>query len=291
MTENAQNQSPSRKIRQVAVHGSRSALGRAALAVLALGALAACETAPAESPAATEPAAAQGAAAGAPEQRISMADCASPPEGRVYFSLGESVLAVPADDVREVYPTGLQAPVSEEAVTAAIRSRAADGAGCPEKPMEAVLVAVGGGTTDPLLEGTIGILRAPPEAITDQFAKITRDLQRNPTQNCRPVNGGLLTCVGTETAGQRETPVMYVITTDTSRNLNTGGPLAARCVLAGAQQPAPGQPAAGIRNCNIVDEVPGGLIVDATLKAGTFSTETLAQAHRAALARVQSLRL
>ncbi len=65
---------------------------------------------------------------------------------------------------------------------------------------------------------------------------------------------GCLTCVGTETVGQRETPVMYVITTDTSRNLNTGGPLAARCVLQGAQQPADGQAPAGIRSCNIVDE-------------------------------------
>jgi hypothetical protein len=201
------------------------------------------------------------------------------------------VLAVPANDVREVYPTGLQAPITEEAVTSAIRSRAAQGAGCPEQPMEAVLLAVGGGAPDPLLDGTIGILRATPDSITDQFARITRDLQRNPTQNCRAVNGGLLTCVGTETVGQRETPVMYVITTDTGRNLNTGGPLAARCVLQGTGQPAAGQSPAGIRSCNIVDEAPGGLIVDATLKAGSFSTESLAQAHRAALARVQSLRL
>ncbi len=201
------------------------------------------------------------------------------------------MLSVPADEVREVYPTGLQAPVSEEAVTSAIRARAAEGAGCPEKPMEAVLVAVGGGPADPLLEGTIGILRSTPGAITDQFAKITRGLQSNPTENCKKVNGELLTCVGTETVGQRQTPVMYVITTDPSQKLNTGGPLAARCVLQGAAQPAAGQSPAEIRSCNIVDEVPGDLIIDATLKAGTFSTQSLAQAHRAALARVQSLRL
>lgn len=293
MTEHAQSHRQSR--RQSRRHSHRSPLGRAALAALALGALAACETSPDEeasaeaAPAAGTPAAPGGATAA--EQRISTAECATSPEGRVFFKVGESVLAVPANDVREVYPTGLQPPLSQEAVTSEIRARAAEGAGCPERPMEAVLVAVGGGTADPLLQGTIGILRSAPGAITDQFARITRDLQRNPTENCRKVNGELLTCVGTETAGQRQTAVMYVITTNPNQNLNTGGPLAARCVLQGNVQPQPGQAQAAIRSCNIVDEVPGNLIIDATLNAGTYSTEGLAQAHRAALARVQSLRL
>jgi hypothetical protein len=209
-----------------------------------------------------------------------MAECSTPAEGRVHFRVGEAVLAVPAAEVREVIPVGMQAPLQQAAVTAELRARAAEGAGCPEKPMDAALLLVGGEAGDPLLEGTIGVLRSPPGTITAQFAKLTRDLQRKPTQNCRQLNGQLIACVGTETIGQRETPVMYVITTDANRNLNTGGPLAARCVLQGE----------AVRGCNIVDQLPGNLTIDAALKAGTYSTENLASAHRAALARVQSLR-
>ena len=262
---------------------------RAALAALAAVALAACEPSPDDAPeaAAGAPAAGQaGAAAGTAagpatgQDRISMAECSTPAEGRVHFTIGESVLAVPAQNVREVIPVGMQAPLQQQAVTTRLRELAAEGAGCPEKPMDAVLLLLGGDPGHPLLEGTIGILRSPPGTITAQFAKLTRDLQQNPTQNCRELNGELIACVGTETIGQRETPVMYVITTDPGQTLNTGGPLAARCVLEGE----------AIRGCNIVDQLPGNLTVDAALNAGTYSTESLASARQAALGRVQSLR-
>ena len=256
-----------------------------ALAALATIALAACEPTPGDAPAAdtatpAETATATAAPAGSGQDRISMAECATPAEGRVHFRIGEAVLAVPAPDVREVIPAGMQAPLQQDAVTAELRARAAEGAGCPEKPMDAALLLLGGEAGDPLLEGTIGVLRSPPGRITTQFAELTRDLQRNPTQNCRQLSGQLIACVGTETVGQRETSVMYVITTDPNRNLNTGGPLAARCVLNGES----------IRGCNIVDQLPGSLTIDAALNAGTYSTASLAGAHQAALARVQSLR-
>jgi hypothetical protein len=45
-----------------------------------------------------------------------------------------------------------------------------------------------------------------------------------------------------------------------------------------------------VRGCNIVDQLPGNLTVDAALNAGTYTTDSLASAHQAALARVQSLR-
>lgn len=262
----------------------------AAMAALTAVALAACEPSPGDAPAAEAaptagaPAAAASATGDGPadgaQQRISMAECATPSEGRVHFDIGETVLAVPAPAVREVIPTGMQPPLQEEAVAAELRARAAEGAGCPEKPMKAVLVLVGSDAGDPLLEGTIGILRSPPGTMTAQFAKLTRDLQRSPTRNCKTLNGGLIACVGTETVGARETPVMYVITMDPNRNLNTGGPLAARCVLEGD----------AVRGCNIVDQAPGNLTVDAALKAGTYSTESLAKAHQAAMSRVASLR-
>ena len=264
---------------------TRRALRGCTLAALAAVALSACEAGPEDAPEAAAapaaPAAGQaGAAAPGAQDRISMAECGTPAEGRVHFEIGEAVLAVPAQDVREVIPVGMQAPLQQEAVTARLRELAAQGSGCPEQPMEAVLLLLGGNAGNPLLEGTIGVLRSPPGSITAQFAQLTRNLQQNPTQNCRQLNGQLIACVGTETIGQRETPVMYVITTDPGETLNTGGPLAARCVLEGET----------VRGCNIVDQLPGNLTVDATLNAGTYSTESLAAAHDAALARVQSLR-
>jgi hypothetical protein len=270
---------------------NRPASRRLALAALSVVALAACGSTPDEAPAAGAEAPAAGAEApagtaaaatpaGRAQDRISMAECTTPAEGRVHFRVGDSVLAVPAPDVREVIPVGMKAPLQQEAVTTELRALAAEGAGCPEKPMDAALLLLGGNASNPLLEGTIGVLRSPPGTITAQFAELTRNLQRSPTQNCRQLNGQLIACVGTETIGPRETPVMYVITTDPNRTLNTGGPLAARCVLDGE----------AIRGCNIVDQLPGNLTMDAALNAGTYSTESLASAHQAALARVQSLR-
>jgi hypothetical protein len=264
-------------------HAPRLSVRGCAFAAVAAVALSACEPGAEDAPeAAATPAAGQAGAAGTgtAQDRISMAECSTPSQGRVHFDIGDAVLAVPAQEVREVIPAGMQAPLQQEAVTTRLRELAAEGAGCPEEPMGAVLLLLGGDAGNPLLEGTIGVLRSPPGTITAQFAKLTRDLQRNPTQNCRQLSGQLIACVGTETIGQRETPVMYVITTDQNRTLNTGGPLAARCVLEGE----------AIRGCNIVDQLPGNLTVDAALNAGTYSTESLASAHQAALARVQSLR-
>jgi hypothetical protein len=271
MTEHAQQHRPSPCL--------------SAFAALALVALAACEQTP-DTPAAAPDAGAGGGTAAAaspagPEERISMAECGTPAQGRVHFEIGETVLAVPAEQVRDVIPTGMQPPLTAEAVAAELRARAAEGAGCPEKPMEVALLLVGSEGTDPLLQGPIGVLRSAPGAITGQFAELTRKLQQSPTQNCRRMEQGeLLACVGTETVGSRETRVMYVITTNPNRKLNTGGPLAARCVLEGEQ----------VRGCNIVDQLPGNLTMDAALNPGTYSTETLASAHRAAVAQIQSLR-
>ncbi len=261
----------------------RPSVRRCALAALAATALSACQPSPEDAPeAAATPTTGQAgaAAAGAGQDRISMAECATPAQGRVHIEIGDAVLAVPAQDVREVIPAGMQAPLQQEAVTARLRELAAQGAGCPEQPMDAVLLLIAGETGNPLLEGTIGVLRSPPGTITAQFAELTRNLQRNPTQNCRQLNGQLIACVGTETVGQRETPVMYVISTVPTETLNTGGPLAARCVIQGES----------VRGCNIVDQLPGNLTVDAALNPGTYSSESLAAAHEAALARVQSLR-
>lgn len=254
------------------------------LAIVAAGAISACAapgtepeaTTPAEAPAASAPS----AAAAADQTRITMAECPTPSEGLVHFKVGDAELAVPADAVRDAIPAGMQPPLQQEVVARELQSRVAQGAGCPQNPIDATLLMLNADLGHPLLNGDIGLLRSPDGRITEQFADLTRDLQRQPTSNCRELSGDLMACVGTETVGDRQTPVMYVITTDPNETLNTGGPLAVRCVL---QEES-------VRGCNIVDRLPGNLTVDASLNPGTYTTEGLAAAHDAVLRRVETYR-
>ena len=271
--------------------GVPSRARRPAGAMLAAGAvmlaLAACQSEPAEPQAAAEPVAESPAptqaAAGQPvvEERLSTADCATPAQGRVHFSINDVVFAVPGGDVRSVLPAGASPTTEPTQIVEMLRQQTAAGAGCPEKPLDARLLSIGGDFGDPLLGGEIGILGAAPGSITGPFEQTTRELQRNPNQSCKDANGGLLACIGTETVGERQTRVMILVTTDPDRKMATGGPLAVRCLLAEN----------AVRGCNIVDELPGGIAIDAPLRPGTYSTESLAAAHAAAIGAVNAIRL
>ena len=249
-------------------------------------ALAACGSEPATPPAATTasaaaaPAATPAATGGAQQNAIQMPQCQQSADGKVTFRVGQSVLAVPANMVRAAIPEGVTPTMQQAEVGQLLRTRTSQGGGCPEKPLETRLLTIGGDLGNPLLTGDIGILAAAPGTINAPFAKITRDLQRNPNQTCRELNGQMIACVGTETVGDRTTEVMYVVTTDPNRKLVSGGPLAARCVF---EQKA-------IKGCDLVDELPGGIAIDAPLKAGTYSSESLAAAHAAAVRAVNSVR-
>ncbi len=206
---------------------------------------------------------------------INITKCSQPIGNKIFFKVGAAQLGIPSSVIVEAIPSSLRPPIKKEDATRELERQAAAGAGCPDRPLEAVLLVVNERFGHPLLEGTAGLVRAAPGA-TAQFAQLTQQLQQKPTQNCKPLSGELLACVGTETRGSRETPVMYVITTNASEKLNTGGPLAARCTLQETK----------IQGCNLIDTLPGGLTVDVTLNAGTYTTADLAGARAAALRQI-----
>ena len=97
----------------------------------------------------------------------------------------------------------------------------------------------------------------------------------------KTANGGdLIACTGTESSGSRKTEVMYIVTTDRNKKMNSGGPLAIRCSIQQAQ----------VRGCNIVDRGRGDFIIDAILDQGEYSTSSIEQAWKSALAPVDARR-
>ena len=212
--------------------------------------------------------------------RINLANCAQDTNGRVFFQVGKSVLGVPAPQIRDAIPTSLRPPLTKEDVKKELKSQAAAGGGCLNKPIAASLLVIQDDFGHPLLDGRVGLLGVPPQGLTAGFAEVTRNLQKNPTQNCRKVADNLIGCVGTETRGNVETQVMYVITTDTSQNMSSGGPLSARCVLKDGE----------VQGCNLVDQLDGNVAFDATLKAGKYTVEGLRTARETAIAKVNALR-
>ena len=212
--------------------------------------------------------------------QVKLAQCQTPSNGQVYFQFGQSTMQVPAGMIGDVIPSNMRPPFKREEVQAELQKQAAGGAGCPEKPISASLLLMKGNLGHPLLEGTVGVVNTPPKAAAQRFAQLTAQLQAKPNRNCKTIGGELLACVGTETRGEVDTPVMYVITTDTSQKMQSGGPLAVRCLLEGQK----------IAGCNIVDHLPGGITFDATLNAGDYSTEGLRGARDAVASRLQAMR-
>ena len=256
---------------------------RLSIATAMLAGLAACQTNTGDAPtaASTPSATAQGSApAQSGENRVNLAQCSTPSDGNVFFKVGQAVVSVPANIVGDVIPSTMKPPLQREVVKAELQKQAAAGGGCPGKPIDASLLLMRDNLGHPLLEGTIGLVRTPPKAAAQRFAQLTAQLQAKPNRNCKTIGGELLACVGTETRGQQETPVMYVITTDKRHKMQSGGPLAVRCRLDGQK----------IAGCNIVDHLAGGVTFDATLNAGDYSTAGLLGARDAAARRVEQLR-
>ncbi|MEM7058686.1 MAG: hypothetical protein AAF557_13935 [Pseudomonadota bacterium] len=214
------------------------------------------------------------------QDRVNLAQCTQDTNGRVFFQVGATTMSIPAPSVRDAIPSSLNPPINKEAVRKELQSQAAAGGGCPGKPIAASLLILQDDLGHPLLDGRIGLLGTPPEGVTAQFSQVTRNLQQNPTENCRDLGGDLLGCVGTETRGNAQTQVMYVIARDPGQRMASGGPLAARCVLKESK----------VQGCNLVDQLPGNVAFDATLKAGTYTTDGLRAAREAAAAKVNSYR-
>ena len=230
-----------------------------------------------ETPPATTPPAAT-VATGA---SIGLTNCPTPSEGKVHFKIADSTLAVPGNIVLDAIPAGMQPPITKDRVVAELKTQTGQGKGCPGTPLDAGLLMVQDKLNHPLLDGSVGLLALPPGGITERFAAETRRLQQNPSKSCNPIGEDLIGCVGTEKRGDISTNVMYVITTDKTQNMASGGPLAARCTLEGDK----------VAGCNLVDRLEGGLAMDASLRSGTYSTEALRGALDAATTHINAMRI
>src|SRR5690606_1041041 len=101
-----------------------------------------------------------------------------PSQDRVHFRVGNAVFAVPGDDVRTVLPTDVTPETPAEEVVARLRAQTAEGAGCPETPLEAGLLAVAGPAGDPLVADTIMLFRSG--GIAQPYGELTRQMLANP---------------------------------------------------------------------------------------------------------------
>lgn len=239
----------------------RPALRPPLLAVGALIlALAGCEAQSGDADAAADAgqAEAQPAASGtgqpAVEGQLSTADCRTPSEGRVHFRLQDVVFAVPGNDIQTVLPRGVTPDTPAEQVIDQLRRETAEGAGCPETPLEATFLAVAGPAGDPLVADTLMLFRSG--GIAGPYGNLLREMMAN-SERCQRGEGGLLACQVVEQDGAEQTDALYLVSTEQNRRLTFGGPLATRCVLADQQ----------IRGCEIVDELPGGIGLRAPLRA------------------------
>lgn len=264
----------------------RRRAARPLLAAAVLLALSACGSEPA-APTTTQTAQAQtaqaqpGAAPGqVAEERMATTNCRTPADGRVHFSLGQAVFAVPGDDVRTVLPPGVTPATPADQVIERLRQLTTQGGGCPESPLDAALLGVAGPANDPLLADAIALFRSGPGGISTPYGNLTRDMLAN-SGRCQPAEAGLIACQATEQDGDQQVQSLYLVATEPGRRLSFGGPLAARCIVVEDR----------VRGCEIVDELPGGVGVRAPLRALPQSADALAAAHGAAMARVQPLRL
>ena len=211
-----------------------------------------------------------------------LANCASPSDGKIHFKVANAVLAVPGGIVLDAIPAGMQPPITKERVVAEVKARTDAGQGCPGSPMDTGLLLTREQPAHPLLDGNAALLALPPGGITERFAAETKRLQANPPETCSPIGKDLIGCQGVEKRGETSTNVLYVITTDRAQTMSSGGPLAARCVLNAEKK---------VEGCNLVDQLAGGVAIDASLKSGTYTTSGLRAALDAATSRVDAMRV
>ncbi len=211
---------------------------------------------------------------------VRLSECETPADGVVHFKISDQVLAVPAGSIRDAVPAGLQRSATKETANELLQSRIAEGGGCPSNPLEVFFVATEQPQDETLLAGPLGIMKTTSQSQMRRFAQLTQQMiNARDSANCREMGVDLIGCVGTETLQGRKTRVMYVITTVPGEVMNTGGPLAARCVLSEES----------IKGCALFDELSGGLSFDATLSPGTYTTTALKQAYASALDKINTL--
>ncbi|MEM9060796.1 MAG: hypothetical protein AAGD13_10085 [Pseudomonadota bacterium] len=240
--------------------------------------LAACaegETPPAASSSGSQASSQQ--TASAPQQqaaagRVALSSCQTPDNGKVFFKVGASNLSLDPSEIQETIPRGLKRPFTAEDLKAELDRQTAAGGGCPEKPLDLLVLGIRVPNETSLLNGQIGLLATNPTQLSQDYANFTAQLQSSPPQTCQTTDGALLICPGKQKIGNQDVEVAYIVTTDRSKRLRSGGPLAVRC----------GRQGGNIGNCRLIDLDSSGTAFEAGLKNGPYSTATLDEAWRSA---------
>lgn len=205
-------------------------------------------------------------------------NCQTPDGGKFHFRVGETVLALAPAEIAEAVPKGMKPPFTPPAIAAELDRQTSSGGGCPESPMDMQYLTIKANGGDTLLQGAINMQTSDPNLVRE-YADITSRLQANPPQRCQPMGADLLSCVGTLSAGEVKTPILLIVTTDRTKKMNSGGPLAVRCEFAEANV---------ISGCYLLDLGAGGFIMNAVLKEPEYTTATLERAWRKANSEIST---
>ncbi|MEM7685467.1 MAG: hypothetical protein AAF293_11625 [Pseudomonadota bacterium] len=212
--------------------------------------------------------------------RISLENCQTPDNGKVLFRVSRTTLSIPSTEIQETVPRGLSNTFTAEQAMAELQRQASTGAGCPGKPLDLLALGIQVPDQNTLLRGTIGLIATNSAAQAAEYAKFTTRLQTQTPKTCSQVDGGLLLCPATQKIGNRDVEIAYVVSTDRTKKMRSGGPLAAQC----------GRQGQSIGNCKLIDLDSQGTAFEASLKNAQFTTASLDQAWRAAQAAIDQRR-
>ncbi|MEL6997877.1 MAG: hypothetical protein AAFP68_06405 [Pseudomonadota bacterium] len=212
--------------------------------------------------------------------RISLENCQTPDNGNVLFRVSRTTLSIPSTEIQETVPRGLSNTFTAEQAMAELQRQASAGAGCPGKPLDLLALGIQVPDQNTLLRGTIGLIATNSAAQAAEYAKFTTRLQTQTPKTCSEVDGGLLLCPATQKIGNRDVEIAYVVSTDRTKKMRSGGPLAAQC----------GRQGQSIGNCKLIDLDSQGTAFEASLKNAQFTTASLDQAWRTAQAAIDQRR-
>ena len=218
---------------------------------------------------ATQPAAQN---AGNSAGRVSLSNCATPDNGKVFFKVSDTVVSLAPSEIQETIPRGLQRPFTAETVKAALEQQTSQGGGCPEKPIELLILSMSVPAGDTKLSGQIGLIAGDTRSFSQDYGTFLTQLQRNPPKSCQATEGNLLICPANQKIGNRDVEIAYIVSTDPSKKLRSGAPLAARC----------DRQADKIGSCRLLDLDSKGVTFEAALKSGPYSSASLADAWQLA---------
>lgn len=244
------------------------ALPARGLAAAALLALAACGDEETPAPQASSTSQVPAAQAKSNINWLDLAPCGQPQTGAVHYRIGGAVLVLEQAIVRRVILTQSRLTQGIDP-SKSLGEQLPKGTGCADNPLDVAGVVTKSGFETDLLEGSVTLFPLLPDLIVSYQRVITQLLNERPSNACQAEQDGLLICFGQERQNDIATDVAYVIATDPSKNLATGGPLFARCEI------REGRPV----GCNLGDAASQQIFYDATLARTPSSDIDLKTAH------------